>query len=157
MQRYQRYSMSVGMGNEQEAVIPRFYFPLRCGDEGVSPDEFGLDFPDVESAYLEADRAVRDMARELRAKGKDPRSYAFEITSASGEVVFELLFSETLDRQKDRRQARLQRTVAVNRAETMLGLTAEVAEQTRRVLQNLQRTRDLLSLPRPHRRLGSRP
>ena len=69
--------------------MPRFYFHLRSPREGLSQDELGLIFPDVETAYLEADQAVNDLAHEMMKKGQNPRSYTFEvITHALSEVVF---------------------------------------------------------------------
>ncbi len=126
--------------------MSQFYFHLRSQTDGLSPDELGLDLPDVETAYLEADRAVRDMARELLRKGKNPRDYAFEITTASGDLVLDLPFSETLDRQIGRHVANLARTIrtAKERGERAKQLTSEVAEQAAAARENLGRTLDLV-------------
>jgi len=131
----------------KEAALPRFYFHLRGPREALSQDELGVVFPDVETAYLEADRAVSDLAREMIKKGRNPRSYAFEITNASGELLLELPFSETLDRQMGRGAANLHRTrrVTTERAERMMRLTSEVAEQTKAAQENLRRAQDLMN------------
>ncbi len=125
--------------------MPWFYFHLR-GPDGLSRDELGLDLPDVEIAFLEADRAVSDVARELLAEGQNPRGYAFEIVNASGDLVLDLPFAETLDRQAGRQAVSLSRTTraAVARAERMMRLTSEVAEQARIAAENLRRAQDLL-------------
>jgi len=129
--------------------MSQFFFHLR-EPRGLSRDELGVDFPDVETAYLEAYRAARDIARELKAKGRNPRCYSFEITTAAGEPVLELPFSETLDRAKERGAVRLSRNVrlAVERAERMTRLVTEVAAQVEVAQENLRRARDLLASTR---------
>ena len=42
----------------------RYYFHLRVGPN-LSPDEIGLDLPDLETAYLEAFKAAQEMWSEL--------------------------------------------------------------------------------------------
>jgi hypothetical protein len=43
--------------------MPRFYFDIDDG-AGTSPDEVGLDLPDLDHAIHEARRALMDMGRE---------------------------------------------------------------------------------------------
>jgi hypothetical protein len=43
--------------------MPRYYFDVH-DRQGVHPDEVGLDFPDMDSAIIEARRALVDMTRE---------------------------------------------------------------------------------------------
>ena len=126
-----------------------FFFHLR-GPNGLSRDELGLDLPDVETAYLEADRAVTDMARELQAKRLNPRSYAFEITNAADEPVLELPFWETLDRVARRRGVHLPNSMklAVEQAERMMRLVSDVAQQTDMARENLRQTSYLLRMLR---------
>ncbi|MBQ0819502.1 hypothetical protein KBI52_04600 [Microvirga sp. HBU67558] len=83
--------------------MPRFYFHLRGGPEGLSRDGTGLDLPDVETAYLEAYDAVIDTGRELIIEGLNPQGYAFEITNRSGELMVEIPFAEVLDRHAEPR------------------------------------------------------
>src|SRR3712207_3297985 len=87
------------------------------------------------------------MSREWLRKGQNPRDYAFEVMNGAGEVVFELPFSEALDRQAGRRPAHLPRAIrmAVERGGRMMRLTAEVAEQAQLARENLRRSRDLLN------------
>ena len=61
----------------------RYYFHLRIGHT-VSPDEIGLDLPDLETAYLEAFKAAQEMWSELLAEGSDPLTRCFEITDERG-------------------------------------------------------------------------
>jgi hypothetical protein len=44
----------------------RYYFHLRVGRE-LSPDEIGIDMPDLDTAYLEAFQAAQAMWSELLA------------------------------------------------------------------------------------------
>jgi hypothetical protein len=126
--------------------MAQFFFHLRGNLHGLSRDELGLEFPDVETAYLEAFRAARDMQQELVARGQDPRGYGFEVVNASDELVFDLPFSEVLDHQAGRRPAKLSRMVqtAMERGNRMMRLSAEVAQQVQLVQENLRRSQDLL-------------
>ena len=45
----------------------RYYFHLRIGQE-LSPDDLGMELPDLDSAYLEAFQAAQDMWGELLAQ-----------------------------------------------------------------------------------------
>jgi hypothetical protein len=54
----------------------RYYFHLRIGGT-ISPDEIGVDLPDVETAYLEAFKAAEEMWSELLAEGLDPLMRSF--------------------------------------------------------------------------------
>lgn len=76
--------------------MAQFYFHL-CGPGGVSRDELGLELPDANHAYLEAYRAVKDMAREVAARGEDPRTYGFHIVDDEGRLLFDLPFVESLN------------------------------------------------------------
>jgi hypothetical protein len=49
--------------------MPRFFFDVREGNSLTSDDE-GLDFPDIEQAHREANRALADMAKEAIRDGQ---------------------------------------------------------------------------------------
>ena len=74
--------------------MSRFYLHIRCKDGGMSYDEFGLDYPDVETAWSAVVRAAQDLKQVFAAHGHDPRDYAIEVENDTGEVVFRLPFSE---------------------------------------------------------------
>jgi hypothetical protein len=74
--------------------MPRFYLHIRCKDGGMSYDEAGLDYPDVETAWSAVVRAAQDLKYVFAACGHDPRDYAVEVENETGEVVFRLPFSE---------------------------------------------------------------
>jgi hypothetical protein len=77
----------------------RYYFHLRIGHT-VSPDEIGLDLPDLETAYLEAFKAAREMWSELLAEGSDPLSRCFEIADERGRSLLTLPFAEVLEQAR---------------------------------------------------------
>ncbi|MBM6582204.1 hypothetical protein ILT44_18535 [Microvirga sp. BT689] len=79
--------------------MPRFFFHVRSACKDLSRDELGLDYPDVETAYLEVFRGAQGMMCEFAARSLNPQDYAVEIENDSGEVVFELPFSEVSGRQ----------------------------------------------------------
>jgi hypothetical protein len=77
--------------------MPRFFFHIRSNGHGQSHDEFGLDFPNVETACSEALRAAQDLEGVFAARGQDPRDHAIEVTDESGQIVLYLSFSEIFD------------------------------------------------------------
>ena len=133
--------------------MAHFFFHLRGSYQGLSRDELGLEFPDVEAAYLEAFQAAHDMQHELIARGQNPRAYAFEVVNAEDELVFDLPFSEVLDRQAGRRPAKPSRTIqiAIEHGNRMMRLSAEVAQQVQLVEENLRRSQALLRSLGQHR------
>jgi hypothetical protein len=66
----------------------------------LSPDEFGLDLPDLDTAYLEAFQAAQAMWGELLAQRSDPMLRSFEIADADGKVLLILPFREILERAR---------------------------------------------------------
>ena len=77
--------------------MPRFFFHVRFDHLSRSQDELGLDFPDAETARLEAVRAARGLIDEFAAQRQNPRDYAIEAENVSGELVFRLPFAELFD------------------------------------------------------------
>ena len=59
--------------------MPRFFLHIRGNGQGRSDDEFGLDFPDVETVRSEVVRAAQDVKHIFIARGQDPRDYAIEV------------------------------------------------------------------------------
>uniref|UniRef100_UPI003013BEFA DUF6894 family protein n=1 Tax=Methylobacterium nigriterrae TaxID=3127512 RepID=UPI003013BEFA len=83
--------------------MPRFFFHLRTPD-GLQWNEDGLQLVNLETAYLDACRAIPAMAAELIGRGQLPMRYAFEITDADGQLLMEVPFSEVLDKSRKRRR-----------------------------------------------------
>lgn len=75
--------------------MPHYYFHLGS-PQGVSRDEIGSDFADVEAAYLGACEAALEMSVDMLRQRRDPSRHGFEITNEDGALLFDLAFSEVL-------------------------------------------------------------
>jgi hypothetical protein len=75
--------------------MPRYFFHLAMPGS-YSQDEVGVEFSGVEAAYLGAHQAALDMSIEMLRQRIDPVRHSFEITAESGELLFELPFSEVM-------------------------------------------------------------
>ena len=75
--------------------MPLFRFHVRSL-AGLERDDTGLEFPDLETAYLEACHTIPEMAADLVREGLNPMSHTFEITDAAGQVLIEVPFAERL-------------------------------------------------------------
>src|SRR5262245_12369606 len=75
--------------------MPLYFFHL-YGPEGCSRDEVGIEYPNVEAAYLGAHQAALDISLDLLRRRTDPNRHSFEIMDQDGEVLFELPFSEVI-------------------------------------------------------------
>ncbi|WP_262266006.1 DUF6894 family protein [Microvirga yunnanensis] len=131
--------------------MTRYYFHLRTA-QGLSPDELGLDLPDVETAYLEAFTTAQEMWPDLLRRREDPTRYTFEIADRFGQVVQTLPFAEVLDSARGRATRRsLPRAArtAQELADRTRHLAAAVDEQVRQVGESLRLSRDLLRAPAP--------
>ena len=131
--------------------MPKFFFHLRDNQNSLSRDDMGLDFPDAETACLEAYQGAIDMAREYFANGRNPRGYALEVVNEAGDVLFELPFAEALDAHSGRRPVKQSKAVRVvkEHGERMVRLTTEVAQQVKMAQQNLHRSQELLGRLKP--------
>jgi hypothetical protein len=75
--------------------MPRFFFHM-IAPGAYFPDEIGSEFPDAETAYLEARQAALEIAFEILREGGDPNRHQFEITDDRGRFLLELPFSEAI-------------------------------------------------------------
>lgn len=75
--------------------MPVFKLHLRRRD-AVEPDDHGMAFRDLHHAYLEACKAIPDLAREILIQGQDPLDCALLICDGRGRQLMEVLFSELL-------------------------------------------------------------
>jgi hypothetical protein len=50
--------------------MPRFFFRIRSNGHGRSDDEFGIDFPSVETACSEALRVAQDLKGVFAARAR---------------------------------------------------------------------------------------
>ena len=68
-------------------VVPRFFFDLKFDGEMPTNDEEGLVMPDLETARVEASRALSDLSREMVLSGKITNSLAVIIRDDAGPVL----------------------------------------------------------------------
>jgi uncharacterized protein YfcZ (UPF0381/DUF406 family) len=69
--------------------MKRYYFDV-CDGDGLTRDEEGLEFSDVESAQEEAAKALADMAKETgrrAARNPSERRMSIEVRDENGPVL----------------------------------------------------------------------
>jgi hypothetical protein len=106
---------------------------LRVAND-FSPDELGIDLPDLDTAYLEAFAAAQAMWAELLAERANPFLRSFEIADASGRILLTLPFREVLDRA--RKPARMPEEV--RSAQALLSKTGTLAASLRAQMNQTQ-------------------
>jgi hypothetical protein len=115
---------------------------MRRGKELIA-DEHGDDLPDVETAYLNAFAAARELWTMTLARRDDPTAYSFEVMDDAGRFLFTLPLSEVLDATRTGRKrlgrSDIQALLNKNRA-----LRDSLVEQIAKTRSNLDRTHDLL-------------
>ena len=123
--------------------LPRYFFHL-ASDVGYAIDEDGLEFCDLDAAYLDACRAVRDMSVQILSMQQDPIRYRFDIADAAGTILLDIPFPEVLRTQPSKpprfNPADLRAQIARSRA-----LRLELAGQIARASETLGETQRLLS------------
>ncbi|MCJ2104418.1 hypothetical protein MKK70_03255 [Methylobacterium sp. E-041] len=119
--------------------MPYFYCHLR-GPSGYERDEIGLEFADLDAAYLEVCRAILDMAAELARSGHDPMPYAFEITDDDGLLLMDVPFREMLSKGLRSRRRLLPVSSATQRREMVraVHLRAAVSDSIDRLSQTIR-------------------
>ena len=78
--------------------MPCFFFHL-SGPGVAEPDELGAEFATVESAYLDACRAIVDISTEMLRERRDPSRLRFDVCDAAGVTLMEIPFYEVLQPQ----------------------------------------------------------
>lgn len=77
--------------------MPVFHFHLRTA-EGLERDEEGIEFQDLEAAYLDMCDGLPRMVSDLVEEGHDPGRCTFEITDAFGRMLMEVPLTERCTR-----------------------------------------------------------
>ncbi|WP_237481234.1 DUF6894 family protein [Lichenibacterium dinghuense] len=75
--------------------MPIFFCHFSDGQRWLD-DDLGLDFPDLEHAYLEVCTAIPRMAQDLLIKRLDPLAASYRIADAAGRVLMEVPFTDVL-------------------------------------------------------------
>jgi hypothetical protein len=76
--------------------MPRFFFDFRQAGDCI-PDPEGMEFANVEEAYLEAFNGAQEMWSTLLKQRSDPRRCRFEVSDASHNMLFVFPFQEVLE------------------------------------------------------------
>jgi hypothetical protein len=132
----------------------RYHFHLRIGRE-LSPDEIGLDMPDLETAYLEAFQAAQAMWSELLAERSDPMLRSFEIADSDGRVLLILPFREVLERasRPTGRKPRGRRPNEVRSAQVLLTKTRALTDS---LIEEIKAARNMIETAQRSMRRTSR-
>jgi hypothetical protein len=76
--------------------MPLFFFDYHDDDGGLDEDKDGLEFPNMEAAYIDAFHSAIDMWVEAKHQGRNLTQHRFIVTDAEGRMLFELPFAEVL-------------------------------------------------------------
>jgi hypothetical protein len=76
--------------------MPLFFFDYSDDDGGFDPDPEGIEFPNIEAAYLDAYHSAIEMWAEARHQGQDISGHRFIISDTDRRVLLELPFAEAL-------------------------------------------------------------
>jgi hypothetical protein len=126
----------------EQTRMPKFYFHLRRGRELV-PDEHGDILADVETAYLHAFAAAKELWTLTLARRDDPTSYCFEVTDEQGRFIFQLPLAEVLESSR-KGHKRVTPTEVRKLLERNRLLHESLIEQIKRTRSSIDRTYDLL-------------
>ena len=128
--------------------MPTFFFNL-CSPDSVDRDEEGVEFADIEAAYLEAFQTASEMWVEAIRRRRDPSHQRFEITDRCGRLLMTVPFTEVIER----RMAPRQQTLAQSESRRPRAIQPEAGAQRpaprrpqpdfRILLEQAQRARDL--------------
>jgi hypothetical protein len=132
----------------------RYHFHLRIGRE-LSPDEIGLDMPDLDTAYLEAFQAAQAMWAELLAERSDPMLRSFEIADSDGRVLLVLPFREVLERasRPTGRKPRVRTPNEVRSAQVLLKKTRMLTDS---LIEEIKAARNMIETAQRSMRRTSR-
>ncbi|MDP4024887.1 hypothetical protein Q8W71_19845 [Methylobacterium sp. NEAU 140] len=128
--------------------MPLFRFHLRT-PSGLEYDPHGLEFPDLDAAYLDACAAVPALSAEFLRAGRDPLVCAFVIADAQDRPLLEMPFRERLRGPRPARRPRDGARPRPPEPETVRQLIEAVRQEHARLLDNLDCTRALLAAPLP--------
>ena len=73
--------------------MPRYFFDL-ASPGAVERDELGIEFDDLDMAYLDAWRAVAEISAEMSGEGRDPSRLRFDVRDACRRPLLDIPFGE---------------------------------------------------------------
>lgn len=62
----------------------------------IQPDDLGIEYPNLEAAYLDVCHIIPDTARDILIDGRDPMAAAYLICDAAGRQLLEVPFEDVL-------------------------------------------------------------
>ena len=75
--------------------MPIFHLHF-CDGRQTFPSDVGIEFPDLEKAYLQVCVAIPDIARDLLLKRQDPLGASYIITDGAGRFLMTVPFTDVL-------------------------------------------------------------
>lgn len=72
--------------------MPRYYLHIRSAGKTITPDDEGIDLPDLEAVQAYAKRAAREIVDDMIAFGRVPGDERYVVMDEAGQVVFEYAF-----------------------------------------------------------------
>jgi hypothetical protein len=82
-----------------DSEMPRYFFHLHCATKTV-PDSSGADLRDPDQAWEAARATARDLMQGQTDAEVNWLTCFFKVTDESGEILFELPFSECVEVKK---------------------------------------------------------
>jgi hypothetical protein len=120
--------------------MPRYFFHFRSA-ELLEHDEEGLEIPDLDTAYLEAFEAAKEMWIDaIRTMSNNPSQQQFEISNDDGQTLLIVPLREVLDSLKG-----VHKALPMENAERAAKLSAEVKQAVATARQSLAHSRELLA------------
>jgi DNA anti-recombination protein RmuC len=125
---------------EPEGVMPRYFFHFRSG-KLLEHDQDGLEMPDLDTAYLEAFEAAKDMWIDaIRTRGDNPSQQQFEISDADDHTLLIVPLREVLENLKA-----TPKQLPMENAERAAKLSAEVKQMVATARRSVEQSRELLA------------
>ena len=106
-------------------------------------DDTGIEFDNLDIAYLDAHRAAIEIWKDMAAQGRDASQYSFEITDGNGRHLLDLPFAELFRSRKPRARARLP-ALSSDRTVRSRVLAVEIADGIANVRRTVEQTRLVL-------------
>jgi hypothetical protein len=85
----------------KESVMPRFHLHIRENARFIEDPE-GAEFSSIEEARAVALKSAKEMWSDFLLNGRDPNTYAFEITDGMGQIVVIVPFAAASEDLKNR-------------------------------------------------------
>ena len=119
----------------------RCFFHLR-GPAGLERDDTGLEYANLELAYLEAVRTIPGVSGDLIREGRNPMEHAFVITDAGDTPLLEVPFNEMTRDARKLHSPSAEGARGLLRAESVHDLVASVRQNLERLRTQMRESRE---------------